>query len=112
MREWINLVEGKVKLRPTAEDIEWIRKLRHEIRTDEGGGGMCHFVSECIHNKFGWHAESGTLLDRNGDVIMGGGHVWNVLPDGAILDATADQIGEGRDIAIIEPDDPDYHRYA
>lgn len=112
MREWMNIVEGKAKLRPTAADIAWIRNLRHQIRTEEGGGGMCHFVSEVIYNKFGWQQESGSYLAPNGDVICGGGHLWNVLPDGAILDATADQFGEGQDIRIIEPDDPDYHRYS
>lgn len=100
----------KVKMRPNAEDIRAIRRIRHDARREEGGG-MCHVVSEWIEHIFGWERVSGTYLCKDGDIICGGGHLWNILPDGAILDATADQFGEGYDIRIIEPDDPDWKRY-
>lgn len=104
------LIEGpKTKNRPTAADIQRILKMREAIRHDEGAGGQCGFVAEWIHRTFGWEAHSGVYTDPNDDPIID--HVWNVLPDGAVLDATADQIGEGHDIRIVEPSDPDHRRY-
>ncbi len=99
----------KPKLRPTAEDIDAIRKIRHEIRCSEGSGGMCSEVAYWITNKFGWEQGGGIVVDENGDQMID--HVWNILPDGAILDSTADQMGRGHDIRIIEPGDPDHARY-
>lgn len=113
MRDLINIItEGlKPKLRPTPQDIAEIEKERHAIRAAEGGGGMCHFVSEWIEHNFGWERASGTYLTPAGEVICGGGHYWNILPDGAILDATADQFGEGHGVRIVEPGDPEWSRY-
>lgn len=118
MRNFINLIESLtegskkgLKMRPDEDDIRAIRKIRHEARRSEGGGGMCHLVSEWIEHYLGWERVSGTYLCKDGDVICGGGHLWNVLPDGAVLDSTADQFGEGHDIRIVEPGDPDWQRY-
>lgn len=108
-----DLHEGqtKQKMRPDADDIRAIEKVRIEARRSEGGGGMCHMVSEWIEDVLGWERVSGTYLSADGEPICGGGHLWNILPDGAILDATADQFGEGHDIRVIEPSDPDWSRY-
>jgi len=38
-------------------------------------------------------------------------HAWNELPDGTIIDATADQFG-GDPIRVIKPSDPDYAKYS
>lgn len=130
MREWIDLFESPFSDRlkeldaeinawkpprglqqPRPEDIEMFRKLREALRIEEGGGGMCHFVSEWIEYHYGWRREGGVYVSRDGEVIVDA-HYWNVLPDGSILDATADQTGEGKDIAIIPPNDPDHGRYA
>lgn len=107
MREIMQIVEGSLdtKMRPTPEDLERIRQIREEVRAAEGGGGMCHFVSEIIYTEFGWSQAGGTVTAPNGDVMIAA-HRWNELPDGAILDATADQLGQGQDIRIIEPNDP------
>ena len=39
------------------------------------------------------------------------GNYWNLLPDGSILDATADQFGEGNSVRLILPDNTEYARY-
>lgn len=109
MREIIDLVEGKAS-GLTPEITERIRAMREKIRADEGGGGYCHWVSEWIENTFGWQRASGTYCAPNGDVICSA-HLWNILPDGSILDATADQFGEGDDIRVIRRDDPAFARY-
>lgn len=90
--------------------IDYLRNLRHLCRIDNGGGGACHVISEFLENKYGWMRFSGAYLSRDGEVIDSG-HLWNYLPDGSILDATADQHGEGNDIRVITPNDPDYGRY-
>lgn len=112
MRRLINIVEAarKPKARPNEKDIERIRAIRKEARDHEGGYGMCHEVSEWIMMKYGWERESGAYCTRDGEVCISG-HYWNVLPDGSILDATADQTGDGHDIRIIAPSDPDHARY-
>lgn len=102
--------KGKPKMRPDKADLVWIRKMREKVRAEEGGGGYCHVMSEIIMDVFGWKWFSGTYTDPKDDPICPA-HVWNILPDGALLDSTADQFGEGHDIRIIEKNDPDHPRY-
>jgi len=91
--------------------MKQIRAWRKQCRIDNGGGGMCHEVSEIIENEWGWERLSGTYCHKtsDGDPICDG-HYWNIMPDGSILDSTADQIGED-DIRIIRPDDPAHQQY-
>lgn len=96
---------------PSAAEMEAMRRERTLQRVAFGGGGMCHEVAPRIEREFGWPAVVGSYLTEAGEVICGGGHVWNVLADGSILDATADQWCEGDDIRIIHPDDDAYLRY-
>jgi hypothetical protein len=86
-----------------------IREMREQIRRSEGRGGQCGFVAEWIATTYLWAAHSGVYLSPSGEPI--GDHVWNVLPDGAILDATADQFCEGYDVRIISPADPEHSRF-
>jgi hypothetical protein len=112
MREIMTIVEASMKprMRPTAKTVERIRRIRHECRRDEGGGGMCHRVSEWIEADYGWPQASGAYCAPNGECAIEA-HYWNILPDGAILDSTADQVGEGKDVEIITPSDPAFARY-
>jgi len=109
MRRLIMLCEA-TKVRPTAADIQAIRRIRHEVRCEEAEGGQCGFVAEAIMNRFGWEMAVGTYCNDVDEPICND-HIWNVLPDGAILDATADQMGLGHDIRIVEPSDPDHRKY-
>lgn len=103
------LCEGKAP-RLTHKMIKDISEFREEVRRINGGDGMCHEVSEWIEGEYGWERVDGTYCARNGDVICSP-HYWNRMPDGSILDATADQFGEGNDIRIIRPNDPEQKRY-
>ena len=87
-----------------------IREMRQSIRVAEGGGGMCHLVSEWLQAEYGFERLNVTYLDREGEVIFTG-HVVNILPDGSLLDCTADQIGEGDDIRLLSLDHPELGRY-
>jgi len=98
------------KLRPNAADLAEIRKVRHQIRCEEGNGGQCGFVVEYCAARFGWQGISGTYCNDKDEPICVG-HVWCLLPDNAIFDPTADQLGMGHDMRIIEPSDPDYKKY-
>jgi hypothetical protein len=107
----MQLIEmAKQKMRPTAADLQEIRRIRHEVRCAEGEGGQCGFVAEIIMNRFRWPMHGGTYCNDIDEPICND-HVWNVLPDGTILDATADQMGLGHDIRIVEPSDPDFRKY-
>jgi hypothetical protein len=95
----------------------WSRKMAREIESEreairvaESGGGMCHLVSEWLWDKYGWTRFPVSYLDRKGDVICAG-HLINILPDGAILDATADQFGEGFSVRRLTSRNRDYGRY-
>lgn len=115
LRPWRTRGSSKTKIKPDGTlypaQEKWIRNIRKKIRDEEGEDtGMCHVVSEVIENKFGWPRWSGVYTAPSGDMICSA-HLFNVLPNGALLDATADQFGEGNDIRIIQPDDPEYQRY-
>lgn len=88
-----------------------IEAIRHEVRAGEGGGGMCHFVTEILQNKYGLDRLCVTYLSEDGEIICGGGHVVNVLEDGSILDPTRDQFGEGYSVSLIPADSPELGRY-
>lgn len=89
---------------------EDLRAWRDAAREEEGGGGLCHVVTEYLEGEYGWGRVSVAYLSPAGEVICAP-HVINVLPDGSLFDPTADQFGEGDDIRLIRPEDPRYLRY-
>jgi hypothetical protein len=95
----------------TPELVDEIETLREEIRRAEGGGGMCHFVTEVLQARYGWERLSVSYLTIEGEVICGGGHVVNILPDGSVLDPTRDQFGEGHSVSLIPADAEEIGRY-
>lgn len=90
--------------------IPGIEKLREQIRVEENGGGMCHVVTEVLFKQYGWEQLLVSYTDTLGRVICFG-HVISALPDGSLLDPTADQLGEGHSVRVLTPTDPDYGRY-
>lgn len=87
-----------------------IRNIRHEIRAEHNGGGMCHMVGEYLEAKYGWPRPYVTVLSDDGKVICAP-HVVNILPDGSLLDSTRDQFGFADDIAIIRAGSPEMAKY-
>ena len=67
-------------------DLSRLLKL-HSWR-DVGG---CWLVAPDITRRFGWGQEGGCYVQPDGTHA---GHEWNLLPDGRIIDTTADQFGE------------------
>ena len=98
------------KMRPGAADERRIIRMREAIRREAGAGGQCSEVVFWLSRTFGWEGVSGVYTTPGDEPIID--HVWAELPDGAILDATADQIGEGHDgVRIVPPGHPDHGRY-
>jgi hypothetical protein len=83
--------------------LEALRDIRTRIRESEvGGTGVCQRVSQYLEARFGWACERGVYLAADGEPIAC--HLWNRLPDGGLIDATADQFGEGADVLLVAPD--------
>ena len=97
-------------IRHGEKEIAWLTQLRDEVRAEEGGGGMCSPISEILDVDLGWTRFAGVYLSREGELICDG-HLWNLLPDGTIVDTTVDQFGEFAEPRLIAPDDPEYLRY-
>ena len=66
--------------------IKRIQLLRRNIRTMLKTDRICKIISPAIEKEFGFPVIIGSRRERE--------HWWNVFPDGAILDASADQFGE------------------
>lgn len=95
----------------TPEFVAEVEAYRDEVREEEGGGGMCHIVTDYLAGKFGWERLFVSYLTPDGEIICGGGHVINILPDGSILDPTRDQFGEGISVSHIKCDSDEIGRY-
>jgi hypothetical protein len=94
----------------TSEFVMGIEALREQVRDEEGGGGMCHVMSELMQSRHGWPRLSVSYLSEDGEVICAA-HVVNVFPDGSVLDTTSDQFGEGRSVTLLRAGDPSIGRY-
>lgn len=110
----LTLFEARTKPRShptelTPEMKRQIRAWRKECRINNGGGGMCHEVSEIIEQEWGWERISGTYCHSDGKIVCYA-HYWNAMPDGTVVDSTADQFGED-DIRVIKPGHPVFKQY-
>lgn len=94
----------------TDDFVAHVEKLRREVREEEGGGGMCHIVSELLQCEFGWPMLSVAYLSEDGRVVCAG-HVVNILPDGSVLDGTRDQMGEGHSVSLVPVGSDEIGRY-
>lgn len=94
----------------TPEVLDSVRALRERIRREGGGGGLCHVVSEELQSRRGWERVCVGYLSTDGGMVCASHYVC-VLGDGTIVDSTADQFGEGHDVRVVHPGDPEYGRY-
>lgn len=94
----------------TVEDFAYITALVEDVRSDAGAGGQCSFVVDVLAHDFGWMGMGGFYHSPDGRVV--GDHVWALHePTNTIIDATADQFGEGAAIRILSATDPLAARY-
>lgn len=68
-----------------------LHAVRREVRLRDArpNDGRCGNVTAALASEFGWDGEWGYLRLLDGTVSWV--HCWNRLPDGTIVDATADQ---------------------
>src|SRR5919198_2776811 len=81
--------------------------IRRRVRLESGRpDGRCGKVAEAIAAELGWAYPWGHLRLLDGGICWI--HCWNQLPDGIIVDATADQFEERglSDVAVLSPSDP------
>lgn len=85
-----------------------IAKYRHEVRA-LGTLGGCYQVALFIEHFYNLPMREGVYQSSKLEPIVS--HRWNILPDGSILDSTADQFCEGWDIGVIVKHNEFHMRY-
>jgi hypothetical protein len=100
LHRWTQMEFGEV--------IAEIQDFRHRMR-ENGQRGACYEVSQFIQWRFGLPAQEGVYQLPTGEPICL--HRWNLTPNGDILDGTADQFCEGRDVDLIPSGNPRTARY-
>ncbi|WP_411839830.1 hypothetical protein [Paracoccus sp. ME4] len=90
--------------------LDMIRRERHMSRQENSGGGCCHLVTEILQATHGLEKCAVSVLAPDGRVAMSG-HYISLMPNGSILDPTADQFGTRSDILLLSPSDGDYGLY-
>ncbi|WP_344291821.1 hypothetical protein [Actinopolymorpha rutila] len=85
-----------------------IYALRGEVRRRDArpNDGRCGNVTSALAEEFGWQGQWGYL--RLLDDTVSWVHCWNLLPDGTIVDATADQFQNLwlGDVVTVAPSSP------
>jgi hypothetical protein len=88
--------------------LDRLRVIRRRVRLESGRphDGRCGKVAEAIEAALGWAYRWGHL--RLLDGWMCWIHCWNRLPDGTVVDATADQFEERwlGDVVVLPPGHP------
>jgi hypothetical protein len=94
-------------------DFQTLAEIRTAVRYDEYAPwfadweerGGCSLVSEELEETHGLFMDGGCYIDGRKHIA----HYWNKLPDGRILDVTADQFGEPwPGVRVTAGDDPRY----
>ena len=96
----------------TPADTEQAFTIRRRVRLASGRpDGRCGKVSEAIAAELGWAYRWGHLRLLDGSVCWI--HCWDQLPDGTIVDATADQFEERwlGDVVVLPVGDARYANY-
>jgi hypothetical protein len=91
----------------SSAELEEAHAIRRRVRLESGRpDGRCGKVAEAIEAELGWAYRWGHLRLLDGGICWI--HCWNQLPDGTVLDATADQFEERwlGDMAVLPPGDP------
>ena len=96
----------------SSAELEKARAIRRRVRLESGRpDGRCAKVAEAIEVELGWAYRWGHLRLLDGGICWI--HCWNQLPDGTVVDATADQFEERwlGDMAVLPPSDPLHASY-
>ena len=94
---------------PDTDMLVEVRDLRDALREEAYGAQQVGEIAAHVEMYWGWPAVRGVYTDGADEAIAL--HSWNLLPDGAVLDVSADRFGESRDVVVIAPGDPAWSRY-
>ena len=97
---------------PYSPAIAQARAVRRRVRLASGrSDGRCGKVAEAIALELGWAYRWGHLRLLDGTVCWI--HCWNQMPDGTVVDTTADQFEERwlGDIVVLPAGDPLHANY-
>src|ERR671939_8951 len=86
--------------------------MRRQVRLASGRpDGRCGQVAEALQTEVGWAYRWGHLRLLDDGICWI--HCWNQLPDGTVVDATADQFEERwlGDVVVLPPGDPRQAHY-
>lgn len=87
-------------------DLDRVRAIRRRVRIETGKpDGRCGKVSEALAAELAWAYCWGHIRLLDGGICWI--HCWNRMPDGTLVDATADQFEERwlGDVAVLPPGD-------
>lgn len=98
-RQSFQRVEGTTDV--TDEFLAEVTKMREACKEDSMG--ICVLMSRMLEDKF-------DQLTYHHGSFSGAQHAWTELPDGTIIDATADQFGRPG-IHVVRKGDADYQQY-
>lgn len=96
----------------TPAAIEQARAIRRRVRLTSGRpDGRCGKVSEAIAAEMGWAYRWGHLRLLDGGICWI--HCWNQMPDGTVVDTTADQFEERwlGAVVVLPPGDARHAHY-
>lgn len=99
------------------DGVDFVRNLASEIQA-ESGLKVCGAVAALAERDLGWQAVAGSYRGPDDEYARkyaehGVRHAWNVLPDGTIVDGTANQFSPDEVMPrVIRTDDPRYAWYA
>lgn len=102
----------RVKNHHCSSDIEQACAIRRRVRLASGRpDGCCGKVAEAIAAELGWTYRWGHLRLLDGGACWI--HCWNQMPDGTVVDATADQFEERwlGDVVTLPADAPLHANY-
>jgi hypothetical protein len=91
--------------RLTANTIVRVRRIARGAQAEAGRLAACNQCAAALHEAFGWCEEYGVYdgpeVRKRGRPRLLYEHRWNRLPDGTIVDATANQFGDADAVRIL-----------
>jgi hypothetical protein len=91
--------------RLTPNTVAHVRRIARAAQAEAGHLAACNQSAAALHEAFGWCEEYGVYdgpeVRKRGRRRLRYEHRWNRLPDGTIVDATANQFGDADAVRIL-----------
>jgi hypothetical protein len=91
--------------RLTPNTLARVRRIARGAQSEAGRLAACNQSAAALHEAFGWCEEYGVYdgpeVRKRGRRRRRYEHRWNRLPDGTIVDATANQFGDADPVRVL-----------